>query len=67
MINNLAITLIAGAIAIVTMICITALLISGVDVPSEFYGILGTAAGAAVLGGAVTQGASIAKKDDDGG
>jgi hypothetical protein len=59
--QSIAITVIAGAIAIVGMICVTVLLLNGTKVPSEFWGVIGSTSGAAVLGGAVTQGASISK------
>lgn len=66
-VQSLAITIVAGAIAVVSVICITVLLVSGVAVPAEFWGILGTSSGAAVLGGAVSQGASIATTRNQGG
>ena len=66
-VQALAITIIAGVIAIVSLVSITALLISGIEVPDQFWAILGTSSGAAVLGGAVSQGASIAttRNNDD--
>ena len=61
--QSLAITLVAGVLALGSLISITALLLGGIDVPAEFYALLATSSGAAVLGGAVSQGASIARKD----
>lgn len=65
--NGLAITLVGGVFALATLICVTALIISGKDVPAEFWGLLGTSSGAAVLGGAVSQGASLARRDSNNG
>ena len=64
-INGLAITIVAGIIAVVALVAITVLLTSGIEVPDEFWGLLATSSGAAVLGGAVTQGASIARYSRD--
>jgi hypothetical protein len=60
MIQGLAITLVSGVVAITSLISITVLLINGVTIPDQFWAILGTSSGAAVLGGAVSQGASLA-------
>ncbi|MDZ4249269.1 MAG: hypothetical protein U0990_04175 [Candidatus Nanopelagicales bacterium] len=65
-INSLAITIVAGVISVVSLVAITALLLSGIAVPSEFWGLLGTSSGAAVLGGAVSQGAAIATNRNGG-
>lgn len=59
--NTLAITITSGLIAVVTLVCVTVLLVSGVSVPAEFYALLGTSAGGAGLGAAVATGAAIAK------
>lgn len=60
-INSLAITIVAGLLALGSLASSTALLLAGQSVPAEIWGLLATSSGAAVLGGAVTQGASIAK------
>lgn len=57
----LAIILVAGVLALVDVICITVLLVSGVDVPGQFWDLLTGASGAAVLGGAFTQGAATGR------
>lgn len=62
-INSLAITIVAGVLALGSLVSVTVLLVSGVEVPDAIYGLLATSSGAAVLGGAVTQGASIAGKE----
>lgn len=62
--QGLAVTIIGGIISTVTVIAITVLLATGVEVPSEFWGLLATSSGAAVLGGAYAQGASTATKRD---
>jgi hypothetical protein len=62
-INSLAITIVAGVLALGSLASVTVLLVSGIDVPGEIFALLATSSGAAVLGGAVTQGASIAGKE----
>ena len=59
-INNLAITIVAGVLALGSLVSVTVLLVSGITVPNEIWGLLGTSSGAAVLGGAVSQGAALA-------
>lgn len=59
-IQALAITLIAGVLALGSLVSVTVLLVSGITVPDEIWGLLATSSGAAVLGGAVSQGASLA-------
>lgn len=60
MINALAITIVAGLIALGSLASVTVLLVSGVPVPDQIWAILASSSGAAVLGGAVSQGASLA-------
>lgn len=59
---SLATVIVGGLLAIVTLVCITVLLVNDVSVPAEFYGLLGTAAAGAGFGAAFAQGASIASK-----
>lgn len=62
-VNSLAITIVAGVLALGSLISATVLLSAGIAVPDAIWGLLATSSGAAVLGGAVTQGASIAGKE----
>jgi len=62
-INSLAITITAGVLALASLVSVTVLLVSSIAVPSEIWAVLASSTGAAVLGGAVAQGASLASKD----
>lgn len=58
--NALAITIVAGIIALASLASVTALIISDHAVPDQIWALMGSSSGAAVLGGAVSQGATLA-------
>ena len=57
-INTLAVAIIGGVLSLALIISITVLLSFGEEVPPQFYDTLTLSVGGALLGGAVTQGAS---------
>lgn len=60
--NALAITLVGGVLALASLVSVTVLILGGHSVPDQIWALLASSSGAAVLGGAVSQGATLSGK-----